>query len=110
MSDCLLGDRVEDAKAVVFNVNKWAGPLQLGGHLGGLQGHHMVYGLERYVAGPVCVDEPSGPPGRCDGSLGQLVLVVVVWFDDMVPQCHGGHQWAGLFGLKQQWWGVPGVR
>ena len=52
LSDCLLGDRVDDAKTVVFKVDKWAGPLQLGGHLGGLQGHHVVYGLEQYVARP----------------------------------------------------------
>ncbi len=52
LSDCLLGNKVDDAKAVVFNVDKWAGPLQLGEHLGGLQGHHVVYGLEQYVARP----------------------------------------------------------
>jgi hypothetical protein len=78
LSDCLLGDRVDDAKTVVFKVDKWAGPLQLGGHLGGLEGHHVVHGLEQYVAGPACVDEPGGLPGMHGRSLGWLVVAVVV--------------------------------
>ncbi len=61
----LLGDGMDNAAAVLLNVNDGPSPLHIGGNLNCLKSHDVMHCLDGDVAGQTCVDDTSGVTRRC---------------------------------------------
>ncbi len=53
----LLGNGMNDTKAVFFDVNDGPSPLQLGRHFEGFESHDMMHSLDGNVTRQVSVDK-----------------------------------------------------
>jgi hypothetical protein len=60
----LLGDGMDNAAAVLLNVNDGPSPLQIGSNLDCLKSHDVMHCLDRDVAGQLRVDDMGGATRR----------------------------------------------
>jgi hypothetical protein len=61
----LLGDGMDNAAAVLLDVNDGPSQLQIGGNLNCLKSHDVMHCLDGDVAGQMCVDDTGGATRRC---------------------------------------------
>ena len=60
-----LGDGMDNAAAVLLNVNDGPSPLQIGGNLNCLKSHDVMHCLDGDVARQMRVDDTGGATRRC---------------------------------------------
>jgi hypothetical protein len=61
----LLGDMMDNATAVLLDVNDGPSPLQIGGDLNCIKSHDVMHCLDGDVARQTCVNDTGGATRRC---------------------------------------------
>jgi hypothetical protein len=80
----LLGDRMVNSTAVLFDVNDGPSPLQIGGNLNCLKSHYVMHCLDEDVARKMCVDDTVGASRRCRQLWRGTIVAFIVRLNDVV--------------------------
>jgi hypothetical protein len=80
----LLGDRMDNAAAVLLDINDWPIPLQIGGNLNCLKSHDVMHCLDGDVAGQMHVDDTGGATRRCGQPWHGTIAAFIVGLNDVI--------------------------
>ncbi len=80
----LLGDGMDNAAAVLLDVNDGPSPLQIGGDLNCLKSHDGMYCLDGDVAGQMRVDNMGGATRRCGRLWRGTIAAFIVGLNDVI--------------------------
>jgi hypothetical protein len=79
-----LGDRMDNAAAVLLDVNDGPSPLQISGNLNCLKSHDVMHCLDGDVAGQSCVDDVGGVIRSCGQPWHGTITAFIVGLNDVI--------------------------
>ena len=79
-----LGDGMDNAAAVLLNVNDGPSPLQIGSNLDCLKSHDVMHCLDRDVAGQLRVDDMGGATRHCGQSWRGMIAAFIIGLNDVI--------------------------
>jgi hypothetical protein len=80
----LLGDKMDNATAVLLNVNDGPSPLQISGDLNCLRSHDVMHCLDGDVARHLHIDDTGGATRRCGQPWHGMIAAFIIGLNDVI--------------------------